>query len=252
MSQVIEGLQWVLDKKDEYKIRVVNLSLGSDPSESYRRDPLCRAVEQIWKAGIVVTAAAGNDGPAPGSIDTPGNDPLVITVGAIDDEQTTVREDDQVPEFSSRGPTNDGLRKPDIVAPGVGIVAPRNGGGYVSRTGTSMATPFITGTAALLLSREPDLTPDQVKNKLKSSAENRHLPNVVEGAGYLDAQKLLQLPVSGKNEAAKVLRPRLAGTAREESARVHSRGALADQLLALVERFSHLQLFTLLAGLLFR
>ncbi|MGE5599808.1 MAG: S8 family peptidase [Bacteroidota bacterium] len=201
MSRLIEGLQWVMDHRQEYGIRVVNLSLGADPSESYRHDPLCRAVETLWRAGLVVVAAAGNDGPAPGSIDTPGNDPLIITVGAMDDVRTTAREDDDLPEFSSRGPTNDGLRKPDLLAPGVAIVAPAPDGGYASRTGTSMATPFVSGAAALLLERDARLRPEQVKSLLRRSAQKLDLPVNAAGAGYLDLGRLLGLP-EGEGEAA--------------------------------------------------
>ena len=193
MSRVIEGLQWVLDHQDDFKIRIVNLSLGSEPSEPYKEDPLCQAVEEVWRKGIVVVVAAGNDGPTARTIDTPGNDPYVITVGAIDDRQTKTRNDDLVPDFSSRGPTNDGLRKPDLLAPGVDIKAPQTGGGYIKRTGTSMATPFVTGAAALVLEGRPDLVPDQVKKLLRASAEDWQLLANTEGVGYLHVGQLLRL-----------------------------------------------------------
>ncbi len=211
MSQVIDGLQWVLDNKDKYKIRVANLSLGSDPSEPYWNDPLGRAVEKLWRAGLVVVAAAGNDGPAPGSIDTPGNHPLIITVGAVDDQETVSRQDDLVPDFSSRGPTNDGIRKPEIVAPGVGITAPQTGGGYVKRTGTSMSTPFVSGAAALILAREGSLTPDQVKQRMRASADRSHLAGLAPGAGYLNVRRLMDLPEREEKTAARGLFSRLRG-----------------------------------------
>ncbi len=190
MSQLLDGLQWVVDNKERYNIRVANLSLGSDPSESYREDPLCLAAEQVWQAGIVVVAAAGNDGPKRGTIDTPGIDPTIITVGAVDDGRTIERGDDYVPDFSSRGPTSDGLRKPDLLAPGVGIIAPQAGGSYVNCSGTSMSTPFVSGASALLLSQQSDITPAQVKARLCASADRLRLPIMTQGAGYLNVQKL--------------------------------------------------------------
>ncbi|MCL6613841.1 MAG: S8 family peptidase, partial [Firmicutes bacterium] len=202
MSQIIEGLQWVLDNRANYNIQVVNLSLGSDPSEPYWNDPLCLAVEKLWRAGLVVAAAAGNDGPLPGSIDTPGNDPLIITVGAIDDRGTVGHGDDAIPDFSSRGPTNDGIAKPDLVAPGVAIRAPRRGGGYVDRTGTSMSTPFVSGAAALLLAKEPDLTPNEVKRRLRLSADRTSSLRALGGARYLNIRRLLDLPEEEKRKEA--------------------------------------------------
>ena len=210
MSQIIEGLQWVLENREKYHIRVVNLSLGSDPSEPYWNDPLCLAVEKLWRAGLVVAAAAGNDGPLPGSIDTPGNDPLIITVGAIDDRGTVARDDDTVPDFSSRGPTNDGVPKPELYAPGVRITAPSPPDGYVERTGTSMATPFVSGAAALLLAKEPSLRPREVKRRLRAAAE-RSCPLCLRGGiRRLNVRGLLGLPEEKRERA---------GEEKEEAAR---------------------------------
>ncbi|MGQ9779495.1 MAG: S8 family peptidase [Bacillota bacterium] len=200
MSQVIEGLQWVLANREKYNIRVVNLSLGADPSGPYWNDPLCLAVEKLWRAGLVV-AAAGNDGPQPGSIDTPGNDPLIITVGALDDRGTTARDDDTVPDFSSRGPTSDGIPKPELYAPGVRITAPSPPYGYAERTGTSMATPFVTGAAALLLAKEPDLAPNEVKRRLRAAAERSSSLCLRGGIRRLNVRRLLGLPEEKRGHA---------------------------------------------------
>ncbi|MGE5530454.1 MAG: S8 family peptidase [Patescibacteria group bacterium] len=246
MSRVIAGLQWVLDNRERYGIRVVNLSLGADPSESYREDPLCQAVEQLWKAGIVVVAAAGNDGPEAGSIDTPGNDPLIITVGAMDDRQTVTRQDDLIPRFSSRGPTNDGLRKPDLMAPGVSIIAPQTGGGYISRSGTSMSTPFVAGASALLLGKDPGLTPNEVKRALRISAESRDLAVRTGGAGYLDVRRLLDLPPA-KAEAktpSRTAAPAKTGTTKAtEAARALVRQELKGRLRGLAQQLLRIPLF---------
>ena len=127
---VINGLQFVVDHKDALGIRVVNLSLTSSVAESYRTDPLDAAVEAAWFAGIVVVAASGNDGTATDAVSyAPGNDPYVITAGAMDDRGTTSLNDDTLAPWSSRGVTQDGFNKPEILAPGtrlVGALAPRS------------------------------------------------------------------------------------------------------------------------------
>ena len=123
VSVVIAGLQWVLEHKDAYGIRVLNLAFGTDSRQSYRLDPLNYAVEQVWFDGILVVTSAGNRGPGGGTINKPGDDPFVLTVGAADLKGTSDRGDDVVAPFSSWGPTPDGYVKPDVVAPGISIVA---------------------------------------------------------------------------------------------------------------------------------
>jgi serine protease AprX len=138
-SSVIAAIQHAIQLKSTYNIRVINLSLGRPVTGSYTKDPLCQAVEQAWKAGIVVVVAAGNEGrnnsantSGYATITAPGNDPYVITVGAMKDMGTTNRADDLVASYSSKGPTLiDHLVKPDIVAPGNCIICthwcPANG-----------------------------------------------------------------------------------------------------------------------------
>lgn len=245
MSRVIAGMQWVLAHRRRYGIGVVNLSLGADPSEPYWNDPLCMAAEQLWRAGIVVVAAAGNDGPAPGSIDTPGCDPLVITVGAVDDRGSVERGDDVVPEFSSRGPTIDGIRKPDLLAPGVAIMAPQAGGDYIARTGTSMATAFVSGAAALLLAKEPGLSPEQVKHRLRDSTDRRVPAGKLEGIPYLNLSRLSGLrerPETGRAIGLRVPGPGMVEPAAE-------RAAVKDRFFALAEQMKMAQAFLIFAGL---
>src|SRR5262249_15386228 len=143
----IAALDWVLSNRTAYNIRVVNLSLGTAAVESYKTDPICVAVRRLVNAGIVVVAAAGNDGKDSdgskiyGQIHSPGNEPSVITVGASNSRATDSRADDLVTTYSSRGPTrsfetdSDGVRhydnllKPDLVAPGnkiISAMSPRN------------------------------------------------------------------------------------------------------------------------------
>ena len=182
---VINGLQFVVDHKDELGVQVVNLSVSSDTPDSYVNDPLDAAVEFAWHAGLVVVAAAGNRGDAADAVQyAPGNDPYAISVGAIDENGTQTPSDDTVASFSSRGVTQDGFAKPDVLAPGAHIVAAAAAGSafaaacpqcitdgqYFKMGGTSMAAPVVAGAAALILQARPDLNPDQVKAILISAA----------------------------------------------------------------------------------
>ena len=227
-SSVIAAIQAAISLKSTYNIRVINLSLGRQVYESYTLDPLCQAVEAAWNSGIVVLAAAGNQGrndsagtQGYGTIAAPGNDPYVITVGAMKTANTPTRSDDTIASYSSKGPTAyDYVVKPDIVAPGnqvVSTLAPNasllssptdvylseytsstttsttSGGNtknnkknstssvstaamsaispsYMRLSGTSMATPVVSGAAVLLLQQNPNLTPDQVKARLMKTA----------------------------------------------------------------------------------
>jgi serine protease AprX len=202
-SNVVQGLQWINDHRAQHNIRVVNLSLTSTVAESYHTSPLDAAVEILWFNKIVVVVAAGNNGS--GAVYPPANDPFVITVGAADDKATNGLNDDVVASFSSYGTTSDGFAKPDLVAPGKNLVSqmgnansvlsqahPANivdaNNGYFRMSGTSMAAPVVAGAVAILLQDEPNLTPDQVKYRLKATAKTTGWSyNAAKaGAGYLD------------------------------------------------------------------
>ena len=239
-STVIAALQRAIALKDTYNIRVVNLSLGRRVFESYTQDPLCQAVESAWKAGLVVVVAAGNWGrdntlhtKGYGMIAAPGNDPYVITVGAMNSMSTSDRSDDKIATYSSKGPSLiDHVVKPDLVAPGnkvASLIAPGSkldalypgdevlpttyGGNpgssktYMKLSGTSMATPVVSGAVALLLQQDSSMTPDVVKARLMKSAykifpQYSHLfvngvgddyqyDIFTVGAGYLDIPSTL-------------------------------------------------------------
>nr|CAA9290318.1 hypothetical protein AVDCRST_MAG63-4302 [uncultured Armatimonadetes bacterium] len=237
VSDVVKAIDWVVANKDVYNIRVMNLSLGHEVGESYTTDPLCRAVEAAWKAGVVVVCAAGNEGrlqpialplllnndgygTAYGSILSPANSPYVITVGAM---KSTAggRAGDRIGSYSGRGPSRlDFVLKPDIVAPGDGVISVNAPGSYVdgavgstnrvswtefcyeygnpadaSRyfrlSGTSMAAPVVSGAVALMLESDPRLSPDTVKARLMFSADRWAFPDgradpCTFGAGYLN------------------------------------------------------------------
>jgi serine protease AprX len=200
-SDVILGLQWVLNNKAAYNIRVVNLSFNSSVAESYHTSPLDAAVEILWFNKIVVVVSAGNNGSA--TLYPPANDPFVITVGATDDKGTPSLKDDVVASFSAFGRTSEGIAKPDLVAPGRNIVArlvntnmgmasahPANlvSGTYFRMSGTSVSAPIVSGAVAILLQDEPSLTPDQVKYRLMATANKAWTgyDALKAGAGYLD------------------------------------------------------------------
>jgi serine protease AprX len=194
-SQVIAAIEQAIALQNTYNIRVINMSLGRPVFESYTLDPVDQAVEAAWQAGIVVVTAAGNNGrygltDGFGTIVVPGNDPSVITVGATMTELTATRADDQIASYSSKGPTTlDHIVKPDITAPGNRQVSLRVAGStldttypqyevwpssgtsmYYELSGTSMATPIVSGAVALMLQQNPSLTPDQVKARLMKTA----------------------------------------------------------------------------------
>jgi serine protease AprX len=209
ISTLIGGMQWILAHRSEYNIRVVNLSAGAPVTVSYTEDPLATAVEVLVFSGLAVVVSAGNDGPKASSITTPGSDPYVITVGAIDDNGTATTADDALASWSSRGPTAiDRLAKPDVAAPGRKIVSLRSPGStldlglpdrlvagldplapaYFRLSGTSMAAPIVTGVVALMLERSPALTPAQVKSRLMGTATPLAYGSVdTTGSGLVNA-----------------------------------------------------------------
>jgi serine protease AprX len=200
---VIYGIQFAVDNRAAYNIRVVNLSLSSTVAESYRTDPLDAAVESAWFSGLVVVTAAGNVGTTNDGVTfAPANDPWVITAGALDDKGTFARLDDVRAPWSSRGLTQDGVAKPEVLAPGARLVstlAPNSDfadicpecivdGKYFRAGGTSMSAAVVSGAAALLLEQHPDWTPAQVKGALASKlVDVPGAGGVIDLAGALDA-----------------------------------------------------------------
>jgi len=203
LGTLISGLQWVVDNKNTYGIKVVNISLGYQPSQSTVNNPLDNAVEAAWNAGVAVVVSAGNAGPFNGTILAPADDPLVITVGALDDMATTSPADDEMNDFSSVGPTSpDGWAKPDIVTSGrsvVSLAAPgstiynsypsgRIGSANFVGSGTSFSAAIVSGAAALVLAANPGITPDQLKARLLGYASAGPIGNpFVDGHGALNA-----------------------------------------------------------------
>lgn len=191
-SDIISALSYIVEKKDSLNIDIVNLSLGTPPNNNPAKDPLVRAVEKCVDAGLIVVTAAGNNGPDEKTILSPGTSDNSITVGAVDDNRTIEIEDDKIASFSSRGPTPQGIQKPDLVAPGVNIRSLSNTklDSYTSLSGTSMATPLISGSIALLLNKNKGLKQKQVKDILLDNCIKLDSNLQSQGAGMLDLRSL--------------------------------------------------------------
>jgi serine protease AprX len=222
ISNVIAALDYVVEHRAQFNIRVINLSVAAGVYESYTTDPLTLAAKRAVAAGVVVVTAAGNLGRNGegqvqyGGITAPGNAPWVLTVGASSHNGTINRTDDAIASFSSRGPSYiDYTAKPDLVAPGVGIESLADASSllfathptarlwgtvdtttqpYLSLTGTSMAAPVVTGTVALMFQANPSLTPNLVKAILQYTAEHKSRYNdLTQGAGFLNARGAVQV-----------------------------------------------------------
>jgi serine protease AprX len=222
ISDVIAALGYAVAQKNTLHIRVINLSIATGVYESYDTDPLTLAAKQAVAAGIVVVAAAGNNGTSEdgrlqyGGVTAPGNAPWVLTVGASSHMGTLDRADDTIAAFSSRGPSAlDAAAKPDLVAPGVGIeslsdpdsafyvtrapyllsgTVPTSYLPYLSLSGTSMSAPVVSGTVALMLQANPDLTPNEVKAILQYTAQPyAGYDRLTQGAGFLNAKGAVEL-----------------------------------------------------------
>jgi serine protease AprX len=222
ISNVIAALDWVVTNHAAYNIRVINLSVGAAVTESYMTDPLTLAAKRVVDAGVVCVTAAGNLGrnnitglPQYGAITAPGNAPWVLTVGADSDLGTVTRTDDIMAPYSSRGPTAiDYGAKPDVVAPGTGIVSLAVPGStfyttkaayllngsiatsykpYLSLTGTSMAAPMVAGTVALMMQANPKLTPNLAKAIIEYTAQDYKYNPLTQGAGFLNTKGAVDL-----------------------------------------------------------
>jgi serine protease AprX len=209
VSQVIAGIDWVVQHRNDpgVNIRVLVLAYGTDSLQPYQIDPLAAAVENAWRNGIVVVAAAGNRGVDTVSLDNPALDPYVVAVGASEPNGTYSTSDDTMAPFSN-GSTNG--RHADLVAPGRSIVSLRVPGGYIDTehpegrvgtelfrgSGTSQAAAVVAGGAALLLADRPELTPDQVKYLLESTARPLRYQDadLRQGAGVVDISRAMAMP----------------------------------------------------------
>ncbi len=228
LGTLISGLQWAVDQRNRYGIKILNISLGFRPSQSTVINPLDRAVEVVWNSGIAVVASAGNAGPFNGTILSPGDDPLVITAGALDDMATAPVTDDEMTDFSSAGPTSpDGWVKPDLATSGrsvVSLAAPgstiynnypsaRVGAANFVGSGTSFSAAITSGAAALVLADNPGLTPNQIKARLLGTANPGPVGNpFVDGHGALNAYAAATSGPMNFSQSAARLTPTWPGT----------------------------------------
>jgi len=199
-EHMLEALEWILQNKDKYKIRILNISVGiGDLKQKEKELKLCEHIEKLWDRGITVICAAGNKGPKNDSISAIGGSKRVITVGCHDGEYC-LNHPGRCSNYSGRGIANSTLRKPDIVAPGTDIVScngfyqRQKGYGnpaYVKKSGTSMATPIVAGAAALTFSKYPETSNEEFKQKLTLTATDLGEAWNVQGWGMVNVKRLL-------------------------------------------------------------
>ena len=192
-SDVLAGLRWIREHKKEYDVRIVNISVGSlSRHDMTENSLLVKGVNAAWDDGLIVVVAAGNHGPNRMTITTPGISRKVITVGCSDDYKEVDVMGSRMVDYSGRGPTPACICKPDIVAPGSGIISCCNEPGrYFSKSGTSMSTPLVSGAIALLLEKHPELSNRDVKLRIRERAVDMGLPHNQQGWGRLDVGRLV-------------------------------------------------------------
>lgn len=193
MDDILRAIDWVIANIRRYQIRILNLSAGGTKGElDAGASLLVKKVDEAWDAGLVVVVAAGNRGPLPMSVTVPGNSKKAITVGSSDGFR---RRNGSVTGYSGCGPTKDCICKPEVVAPGSGIVSCAafwsDGHYYGSKSGTSMSAPAISGAIALLLEKEPWLTNVEVKMRLREAAADLGYPQNQQGWGMPDLRRLI-------------------------------------------------------------
>ncbi len=198
VENVISGVRWIMREKDTFHIRIVNISVGTQPDLAQdQKEKLLKEVESLWDAGLVVVVSAGNYGPGTGTVAVPGNSRKVITVGVPDMAQPAVRCRREKLNYSGRGPTSECVVKPDVFAPGTGIISCNSRyrlpgeHPYTSKSGTSMATPVVSGAVACLLSKYPDMSNVEVKLRLRESCVR--CPGTEAGWGLLDVGRLMAI-----------------------------------------------------------
>jgi subtilisin family serine protease len=215
-SQIVAAIEWVIAhrRSDGLNIRVLNLSYGTDSTQSPVSDPIAHAVQTAWRKGIVVVTSAGNGGFGDAGLNAPATDPHVIAVGAVDSKLTWSSADDEVPAWSSRGLAQ---RHPDLVAPGRSIASLRVPGSEVDlahpagrlgerlmrASGTSQAAAFVSGAAALLIQQRPGIRPDELKALLaRTAAPIAGVGEDAQGAGMLDLKAARNAPTQSGSTPA--------------------------------------------------
>ena len=193
VGHIMKAIRWVLEHQKTYNIRIVNISAGmSKVTDRRDEERILNGVEALWDAGMVVVTAAGNKGPGRGTITIPGISKKVITVGSLPNSRDRRK-------YSGQGPTKECVCKPEVIAPGTNIFSCNANYvrgrelPFVSKSGTSMATPVVSGAIANLLSKYPDMSNVEVKLRLRESCMDLHLPRNQQGWGLLHVERLMKM-----------------------------------------------------------
>ncbi len=200
-ESMLEGLKWILSIREKYRIRILNISVGiGNLDNAVKEKALQKQIEELWDSGIIVVCAAGNKGPKNGSVSAVGASRKVITVGCHDG-MFCKNNPKRCETYSGRGKARDRMRKPDIVAPGTDIMSCdgdcyRGNGSfqsaYIGKSGTSMATPIVSGAIARLLELYPDMSNEEVKQKLTYTATDLGEPWNKQGWGMVNVRRMLE------------------------------------------------------------
>lgn len=201
VHDMINGVEWVIQNREKYNIKILNVSIGAGQQNSQEIElNLIKCIEKVWKSGIVVVTAAGNQGPKPMTISPVGSSKLVITVGCHEGGYFGDREN-LCENYSGRGPTRYSEKKPDVVAPGTDIIS-CNGdcykqyykyyNGYIKKSGTSMATPIVSGCCALAMQKFPCYDNEQIKRKVIYTATDLKESWTKQGWGMVNIKRILE------------------------------------------------------------
>lgn len=199
-ENMLRGLDWILRIREQYGIRILNISVGIGTLEEKEKEQQLKdKIGEVWDSGILVVCAAGNKGPEPGTISAVGGSSKAVTVGCHDGSYR-IDQPGRCEAYSGRGDEGTAFRKPDLVAPGTDIISCnvhcyrlhgkiRNA--YVKKSGTSMATPIISGAAALAMEKFPEMSNEECKQKLQYTATDLYLPWNQQGWGMVNVRRLL-------------------------------------------------------------
>ncbi|MEG1847341.1 MAG: S8 family peptidase [Lachnospiraceae bacterium] len=195
------GIDWVVENRERYHIRVLNISIGSIQQNSLSiEERLLDKIEEAWQAGIVVVTAAGNQGPRPMSISPVGVSGRVLTVGCHEGGYFDASKTNLCERYSGRGPSRYAMNKPDLVAPGTDIMSCNANFGktwygqehaYMKKSGTSMSTPIVSGACALAIQKYPYASNDEIKKRILYSSVDMHIDWNQQGWGMVDIKRLL-------------------------------------------------------------
>ncbi len=197
LTAMLDGIEWILNQRKRLGIHLVNISVGTTGRQQGEHSELVKAVNRLWDAGLVVCAAAGNEGSTGMHITSPGVSRKTITVGSYDDIFMVDDNGRRYEHYSGKGPTAACICKPEIVAPGTSIISTnvrRKAGDfpYTVKSGTSMSTPIVTGALALLAEKFPEMTNTNMKLRLRECAVDMKLPPNHQGWGRINIKRLLE------------------------------------------------------------